>query len=83
MSELAKDIVRESQIIFMIFLKKILEFFSHHQIVGLRAIFLLMPLLNYYSAEKQDGKKDLVRLISPSSFKIVFILLVETIVVSR
>lgn len=44
-------------------------------------MFLLMLLLNYYSVEKQGGKKGLIWPVDPSNFEIIFISLTKTIVV--
>lgn len=38
---------------------------------------MLMLLLNYYSAKKRGGKRDLVWPISPINFKVVFTLLAK------
>lgn len=40
-----------------------------------------MLLLDYQSMEKQNGKKDFVRLVSSSNFEIIFILLTKIITV--
>lgn len=40
-----------------------------------------MPLLDYYFIKKQSNKKDVIRHIDLSSFKIVFLLLADTIVI--
>ena len=52
MFELAKNGIKKSAIVFNIYLKKILEFLLCYLIFSLKAIFLLMLLLNYYFAEK-------------------------------
>ena len=80
-SELAKDTVSKNSIIFKVLLEKILEFFLRYWIFGLKAMLLLVPLLNYFSAKKRDGKKYLIWPISPGGFEIVFTLLVEIIAI--
>ena len=60
MSKLAKNAVKKSLIISKIFLKGILKFFLYYQIFGLKAILLLIALLNYCFTKKQDSKKDLI-----------------------
>lgn len=75
--ELTADFISKNLIISKIFLKKIFEFNPRHQFLSLKTIFMLIPLLNYYFAEKQDGQKDMVELINHSFFKIVFLLLVK------
>lgn len=40
-----------------------------------------MLLLNYRSVKKRSGKKDLVGLINPSGFKVIFILLIKPITI--
>ena len=80
-SKLAKNTINKSPIISKIFLKKIIEFFLHYQIFSFEAMLLLVLLLDYCLAEKQGGKKDSIWLISSSGFKIIFTLLVKTIVI--
>ena len=46
MFELAKNAISNSLIIFKVFIEIILKLFSRHQIFGLKAMLLLMPLLN-------------------------------------
>ena len=65
----------------MICLEKILKFFLRYRILGLGAMFLLVPLLDYCRAEKRDSKKDSIWLIGPGGFEIVFTLLAETIAI--
>ena len=77
----AKDAVSKSLIISKVLLKKVLKLLLHHQIFSLGLTFLLMPLLNSYSIEEQDGKKDLIWLISYGGLKMIFTLLAETIAV--
>ena len=80
-SKLAKDAVSKNPIISKVCLEKILEFPPCYRILGLKAILLLVLLLDYYSAEKQGGKKNLIWPISSSGFKIIFIPLVEIIAI--
>ena len=81
MFKLAKNAVSKSPIVFKVFLEKILEFFLCHQIFDVKTTLLLMLLLNYCSVKKQSNKKDCIWSIGSSGFKIIFILLVETIAV--
>ena len=81
MSKLAEDTISKNPIISKVCLEKILEFSLCHRILGLRATFLLVPLLDYCFVEKQGGKKNLVWPISLGFFEIVFILLAETITI--
>lgn len=59
-SKLAKDIISKNLINSKVFLEIILEFPLYNQIVGLKAMFLLMLLLNHYFIKKQGSKKDLI-----------------------
>ena len=79
--QLAEDAVSKSPIISKICLEKILEFFSHHRIFGLKVIFLLVSLLDYRPMEKRGGKRDLIWPIGSSGFEMVFILLTKTIAI--
>ena len=81
MSELAKDTVSKNLIISKVCLEKILEFFLRYRILSLRAMLLLVLLLDHYSAEKRGGKKDLIWPIGLGGFEIVFTLLAETIAI--
>ena len=74
MSKLAKNIINKSLIVFKIFLKKVLKLLLYHQILSFKATFILMLLLNYHSIKKQDSKKILIELISPSNFEVIFTL---------
>ena len=60
MFELAENAISKNPIISKVCLEKILEFLLRHQILGLKAMFLLVLLLNYFPAKKQGGKKDLI-----------------------
>ena len=77
--ELAENALSKNPIISMVCSKKILEFLLRYRILGLRAMLLLMPLLDYCLAEKRGGKKDSIWPISPGNFEIVFTLLAKTI----
>ena len=79
MLELAKNAISKSPIICKVLSKKILEFLLHHQIPGLGATLLLMPLLDHRPAEKRGGKRDLIWPIGPNGM--VLILLAETIAI--
>ena len=81
MFKLTKNAVSKNLIIFKVFLRKILEFPLCHQILNFEAMLLLMPLLNHCFIEKQGSKKNIIRPISPSNFKIVLILLTEMIAI--
>ena len=50
--KLTKNAISENSIVFKVFLKKILQFLLYYQIFDLKAMFLLMLLLNYSSIEK-------------------------------
>lgn len=80
-SKLAANIVGKGLVIFKILLKKIFELRLHYQVLGFIAMFILVSLLNYYSAKKQSNKKNLVGFISPSNFKIVFALLAKLVAI--
>ena len=66
---------------FQIFLKKILKFLLCHWIFGLKAIFLLMSLLNHSFIVKQYSKMDLYWLIGFNNFEKVFILFAKIITI--
>ena len=78
---MTKDVYSKNPIVFKVFLDKIPEFLLRHRISSLGVTFLLMLLLIHCSAKKQSSKKDLILLIGPNNFEIVFILLEETIAV--
>lgn len=80
-SELTIDAIYKNPVISKIFLKKILKLGSYHLVIGFGVVFILILLPNHRFAEKQGGKRDLVGLDGPSSFKIVFTLLAKTIAV--
>ena len=80
-SKLAKDPISKNPIISEVYLKKIRKFLLRHQIFGLEATLLLVPFLDQHLAEKQGSKKDLIWPIGLDSFKMVFIILVETIAI--
>ena len=80
-SELAKDTVSKNPIISKVYFEKILEFLLRHRILGLGAMFLLMPLLDHRFAEKQSSKKDSIWPIGLSSFVMVLTLLAKTIAI--
>ena len=81
MFKLTKDAISKNSIIFKVFLKKFFEFLLCHQIFGLKATFLLVLLLNYYLAEKQNNKKNPIEPIRPNDFETVLILLVQMIAI--
>ena len=60
MSELVKNAISKNLVIFKVFLEKMLELFLRYWIFGFKAKFLLILLLNYYFAEKQYSKKDMI-----------------------
>lgn len=64
-----------------IFLEKMLEFSSCHEVFGFGVKIVLVLLLKYCSAEKQGGKKNVVESISFNNFEIVFILLKKAVIV--
>ena len=78
-SELAEDTISKNPIISKVFLKKILKFLPRYQIFGLRAMFLLVLLLDYCSAKKRGGKPDPIWPIAPD--RMLLILLTKTIVI--
>ena len=81
MLELTKDAISKNPIISKVLLKKIFKFLPRHQIFGLRATLLLVPLLDHCPMEKRDGKQDPILSIGPGGFEMVFTLLVEPIVI--
>lgn len=44
-------------------------------------MFMLILLLNHYYTNKQVGKKNIIRPIDPSNFKVIFTLLTKTVVI--
>ena len=81
MPELIANIVSKSPIISEIFLEKVLELCSRHRVLGLGAMFILVPLLDHQSAEEQSGKRDFVGFNGPSDFEVIFILLTEQVAI--
>lgn len=81
MLKLAKDIISNNPIALKIFSKNFFEFSIYHQVLGSKAIFILILLLNYYSAKKQVGKNDLFGPVSPNNFEIIFIILEKTVAI--
>lgn len=79
--KLAKNAINKSLIIFKVFSEKIFKFSSCHSVFAFKATFMLMLALNYYCAEKQGREKDLIRVVSSSGFKKIFILLVEIVAI--
>ena len=79
--ELAKNAVSKNPIISKACLEKILEFPLRYWILGLKAIFLLVPLLDHCFIEKQGNKENLIWPIDPSGFEIVFTLLAKIIAI--
>ena len=77
MFKLAKNIVNKSLIVSKAVLEKIEKLFLYHWIIVLKAMFILILLLNYCSIEKKSCKKDLIWPIGVSSFIIIFILLTK------
>lgn len=79
--QLAENIINKSLIVFKVFLEKVFEFRLYYQVFSLKARFILVLLLDYQSVEKQRGKKNLIALISPSSFEVILILLAELVAI--
>lgn len=80
-SELARYIFSKSLINSKFFSKQVFELSLQHCLLGFRAMFILMLVLNHHSAKKQGNKRDLVWLISLNSFEMVFILLAKAIAI--
>ena len=80
-SELAIDVVSKNSIISKIFLKKVLELRPRYLVLGLKTMLILVPLLDHQPAEKQSGKKDLVRPNSPNNFEVILTLLTKTVAI--
>ena len=80
-SELAKDAVSKSLIIFKILLEKVFKLSLHHRVLDFGAMFMLIPSPNYRSTKKQGDKHDLIRPVSPNSFEVVLILLAEPVAI--
>ena len=80
-SELAADAVSKSLIVSKVLLEEVLELRSYHLVLSLKATFILVLLLNHQSAEEQKSKKDLVRLVGPSSFEIILTLLAKLVAI--
>lgn len=49
--------------------------------MGLEVMFILILILNYYSIEKQNSKKDAIRAVNFNGFKVIFILLAKALIV--
>lgn len=80
-TELTINIVGKGPVIFKVVFIKIFEYNLRHLVFSFRVTIMLMSLLNYCSMEKLGGKKNLIRPINLSSFKIILILLAKTIIV--
>lgn len=61
--------------------KEIFKLRLCYQVLNLKTTFILIPLLDHRSAKKRGGKNNTVRLVNPSSFKIVFTLLEKVVAV--
>ena len=68
-------------VVFKVLLEEILKLRPHHQVFGFKVTLMLMLLLNYCFAEKQGSKKDAVGPVGPSSFEMIFTLLVKAVTV--
>ena len=79
--KLAKNVISKNSIISKIFLKEIFKFLPHYCILSLKAIFLLMLLLNYCFVEKQGSKRNLIWPIGHNNFKMILTLLAEAIAI--
>lgn len=79
--ELTKNVISKSLFDFNIFLGEVLKFFLYHQFFNFKITFLLTPLLYYFSADKQSGKKNLVWFINPNGFENILILLIKTVAI--
>lgn len=79
--ELTADIISKSLIISEIFLEEVFKLCPRYRILDLKATFMLVLLLDHQSAEKESGKRDLVRLDSPNSFKVILTLLTEPVTI--
>ena len=78
---MAVDTVSKSPIVFEILLKKFFKLCPYHWVLSFGATFMLVPLLDHQSAEKQSGKKDSVEAIGSNSLEMVFALLAKAIAV--
>ena len=74
------DAISKSLIISQVFSEKIFEFgFSHWD--PFRAMFILVPILNYCPKKKRGGKWDAVRSAGPSNIEMVLTLLTEAVAI--
>lgn len=80
-SKLTTDVVSKSPIVSEVLLEEVFELRPRHLVLDLRATFILVPLLNYQSVKKQSNKRDLVRSVGSSGFKMILILLVEPVAI--
>lgn len=62
-------------------MEEILEFCLSDWSLFYGATLILMPLLSYCTIQKQDGKRDVVRPVSSSDYKVVFILLTKSVAI--
>lgn len=58
--KLTTDTISKNPIVFKVFSEKVHKLYPRHFILGLKATFILLPLLDPQSAKKQGSKKDLV-----------------------
>lgn len=79
--QLTANIVSKVPIVFKVFLKKLLELYLYYQVFGFKTMLILISPLYYYFIEKPSNKKDIIRLVSSSSFKIIFILLAKVVAI--
>lgn len=79
--KLVKNAISKNPIISKVFLEKVLELSLCYYILSFKKIFILIIVLNHYFIDKWDGKKDFIRQVSLSNFKIIFILLAKMIVI--
>lgn len=78
---MAANTISRNPIIFKVFLEEVIEFCLHHLILSFEAMFMLVPLLEYQSKEKQDSKKYLVGFVGPNGFKVILIQLPELVAI--
>lgn len=80
-SKLAANAISKVLIVSKVFLKKFFELNLYYWVLNFKTMFMLMPLLNHQFAKKEDSKKDMIKLVDPNSFEIVFALVIKMIAI--
>lgn len=80
-SKLIKNNVGKLSVVSKDFSEEILELSLCCLFFCFKITFILVLLLNYYSSEKQNDKKDLIESVSSCNFEMIFTLLTEPVAI--